>query len=129
MSTQPNFDDLHLGSLLVVQDGEIASPLPLESTDVSGQIIGPIASIRVTQHFGNPFTTPIEIAYLFPLPHDAAIVDYAFTIGARQVRAEIKEVETARRTYQEAADAGKRASLLEQRRPNLYSIQIANVQP
>src|SRR5262249_22991280 len=34
-----------------------------------------------------------------------------------------------RRTYQEAADAGKRASLLEQRRPNIYAIQIANVQP
>ena len=129
MSTQSNFDDLHLGSALVVQDGELGSPLPLEGTEVSGQIIGPVANIRVTQHFANPFTTPIEIAYLFPLPHDATIVDYRFTIGARQVRAEMKEVEAARRTYQDAADAGKRASLLEQRRPNLYSIQIANVQP
>ncbi|MEO8611256.1 MAG: VIT domain-containing protein [Chloroflexota bacterium] len=129
MSVQPNFDDLHLGSALLIQDGELGSPLPLEGTEVSGQIIGPVASIHVTQNFGNPFTTPIEIAYLFPLPHDAAIVDYVFTIGARQVRAEIKEIETARRTYQYAADAGKRASLLEQRRPNLYSIQIANVQP
>ncbi|MBZ0290544.1 MAG: hypothetical protein K8I30_23170, partial [Anaerolineae bacterium] len=96
MATQSNSDDLKLGTIIVIQDGEEASPLPLENTIVSGQLIGPVASILVTQHFGNPFQTPIEISYLFPLPHDAAIVDYAFTIGTRQVRAEMKELEAAR---------------------------------
>jgi hypothetical protein len=90
MSEQANFDDLRLGCIIIIEDGEAASPLPLEETRVSGQIIGPVASIQVTQQFSNPFKTPIEIAYLFPLPHDAAIVDYLFTIGARQIRADMK---------------------------------------
>lgn len=129
MAVQSNPDELRLGSAIVIQEGELESPLPLENTVVTGQIIGPVANVLVTQHFGNPFTTPIEITYLFPLPHDAAIVDYLFTIGARQVRAEMKELEAARRAYEDAADAGKRASIVEERRPNLYSVRIANIQP
>jgi Ca-activated chloride channel homolog len=129
MSEQANFDDLRLGCIIIIEDSGAASPLPLEATRVSGQIIGPVASVKVTQQFSNPFKTPIEIAYLFPLPHDAVIVDYVFTIGTRQIRADMKEVEHARRAYQEAAETGKRASLLEQQRPNLYRIQIANIQP
>jgi Ca-activated chloride channel family protein len=123
------FDDLKLGCIMIIRDGVPASPLPLEQTTVSGQISGPVASVAVAQRFGNPFKTPIELEYLFPLPHEAAVVDYEIKIGARTIRAEIKELEAARRAYREAVDEGKRASLLEQRRPNLFSIQIGNVQP
>jgi Ca-activated chloride channel family protein len=129
MAVQPDPQALRLGSILVIQNGEPSSPLPLEQTAVSGQIIGPVVRVRVTQQFGNPFRMPIELEYLFPLPHKAAIVDYRVRIGTREIRAEIKEREAARRIYQEAVDAGQRASLLEQRRPNLFSIQIGNVQP
>jgi Ca-activated chloride channel family protein len=123
------FDDLKIGCILIIHDGVPASPLPLEQTTVSGQISGPVASVVVMQRFGNPSRTPIELEYLFPLPHEAAVIDYEIKIGARTIRAEIKELETARRAYREAVDEGKRASLLEQRRPNLFSIQIGNAQP
>ena len=129
MNAQPDPQDLKLGAILVVQNGEPASPLPLEHTAVSAQIIGFIARVHVTQQFGNPFPTPIELEYLFPLPHKAAVVDYRLKIGAREIRAEIKEKEAAQRVYQEAVEAGQRASLLEQHRPNLFSLQIGNVQP
>ncbi len=128
MATQPIPDDLKFGILVLVQDPN-ASALPLEHTTVSGQIIGPVASVTVTQRFGNPFKKPIELEYLFPLPHEAAIVDYEISIGNRTIRAEMKELKAAREAYRDAVDAGQRASLLEQRRPNLFSIQIGNVQP
>src|SRR5947199_97003 len=102
MSVQPDPQSLKLGAILVVQTGEPASPLPLEHTAVSGQIIGPVARVRVMQRFGNPFKTPIELEYLFPLPHKAAVVDYRIKIGEREIRAEIKELDAARRVYQEA---------------------------
>ena len=129
MAAQPDSQELRLGSILVIQNGEPFSPLPLEHTAISGQIIGPIARVRFTQQFGNPFNSPIELEYLFPLPHKAAVIDYRIKIGTREIHAEIKEIEAARRFYQEAVNAGQRASLLEQRRPNLFSIQIGNVQP
>ena len=86
---QEALDHLKLGSLLrTVPD---ASPLPLEHTAVTGQITGPIASVSVTQTFGNPFKDLVELAYLFPLSHEAAVVDFEITIGSRTIHADMKE--------------------------------------
>src|SRR5206468_1809466 len=90
---------------------------------------GPLASVSVTQRFGNPFPEPVELVYLFPLPHGAAVVDYELRLGTRVIRAEMHELEAARQKYAEAREQGQRAGLLEQRRPNLFSVQLANVQP
>jgi Ca-activated chloride channel family protein len=121
-------DELRLGALIVAGAPAVSS-LPLEHTDVVAQVCGPLASVSVTQRFGNPFAEPVELAYLFPLPHEAAVVDYELRIGQRVIRAEMQEIEAARRTYAEAREAGKRAGLVEQRRPNLFSVELANVQP
>jgi Ca-activated chloride channel family protein len=124
----PHVDELRIGTL-VITGTPTASSLPLEHTDVVAQISGPLSSVSVTQRFGNPFREPVELAYLFPLPHTAAVIDYELRIGQRVIRAEMQELESARQTYAEARDQGKRAGLLEQRRPNLFSIALANVQP
>ncbi|MGB1285639.1 MAG: VIT and vWA domain-containing protein [Aggregatilineales bacterium] len=124
-----DYDDLKLGFILIIQDEADASPLPLENTAVTGEIFGAVASVTVEQQFGNPFDTPIELRYLFPLPEKAAIVDYEISIGERTISAELKEKQQAQQTYQQAIDNKKRASLLTQERPNLFAIQIAHVQP
>ena len=121
-------EELRMGGI-VVTSTPTASSLPLEHTDVVAHVSGPLASVSVAQRFGNSFSEPVELAYLFPLPHGAAIVDYELRIGQRVIRAEMKELEEARRTYSTARDQGQRAGLLEQRRPNLFSIELANVQP
>jgi len=128
MNTTPMIEELRMGCI-VVTNAPIVSSLPLEHTDVVAHVSGPLASVSVAQRFGNSFSEPVEIAYLFPLPHGAAIVDYQLRIGQRVIRAEVKELEEARRTYSTARDQGQRAGLLEQRRPNLFSIELANVQP
>jgi Ca-activated chloride channel homolog len=120
------------GILVVIgprKNGDETSTLPLVRTDIDGQINGPVASVSVRQYFTNPFRTPIEIEYLFPLPEGAAITDYSIKIGQRTIKAEIQEREQADRTYQEAKAEGKRASLLNEQRPNLFSLAISNVQP
>jgi Ca-activated chloride channel family protein len=124
--TSDIIDELTLG-ILILQDAETA--LPLELTEVAAQVTGPLASVTVTQHFRNPFEKPVELKYLFPLPHEAAIFDYEIRIGERVIRAEIEEIEEARRTYERAMREGQRAGLLEQRRPNLFSMELAHVQP
>jgi Ca-activated chloride channel family protein len=124
----PMIEELRMGCI-VVTSAPTASSLPLEHTDVVAHVSGPLASVSVAQRFGNSFSEPVELAYLFPLPHGAAIVDYELRIGQRVIRAEMKELEEARRTYTTARDQGQRAGLLEQRRPNLFSIELANVQP
>ena len=67
-------EQIKLGQIVVAD--ELASPLPLEGTDVTGQVLGPLVSVSVVQRFGNPLVEPAEIDYLFPLPHEAAIIDF-----------------------------------------------------
>ena len=115
--------------MLVVTGAPEASPLPLESMDVIAQVTGPLASVTVTQRFGNPFREPVELSYLFPLPHEAAVFDFELRAGGRVITASVEELEAARRTYEEARGQGRLASLLEQKRLSLFSLDLANVRP
>lgn len=123
----PAFDDLKLGCIIVIR--EVISALPLKSTAIRGTISGPLAEVTVEQKFHNPFTTPITLEYLMPLPEGAAISGYQISIGDRTIQSILKERQSARQTYEEAVASGQRASLLEERRPNLFAIEIGNVQP
>lgn len=108
---------------------QFSTSLPLQKTSVNVQIIGGLATVLVTQEFYNPLKEPAEIEYLFPLPHQAAISDFEIKIGNRTVRSNLEEFEKALDVYQEAVRKGKLASLLEKRRPNLFAVRVANVQP
>jgi len=121
-------DEIKTGTL-VVKGAPGASPLPLESIDVVAQVTGPLASVTVTQLFGNPFREPVELSYLFPLPHEAAVFDFELRAGGRVVTATVEELEAARRTYEEARGQGRLASILEQKRLSLFSLDLANVKP
>lgn len=114
---------------LVVTGAPNASPLPLESLDVVAQVTGPLASVTVTQVFGNPFQETVELSYLFPLPHEAAVFDFELRAGGRVITASVEELEEGRRIYEEARGQGRLTSLLGQKRLSLFSIDLANVRP
>ncbi|MBX3193328.1 MAG: VWA domain-containing protein, partial [Labilithrix sp.] len=101
--------------------------LPLTRTDVKAKVNGPVADVEVVQIFENDRGEAIEAVYLFPLPHRASVHHMQFRIGARVVSAVVKEKEEAKRTYERARAEGRAASLLEQERPNLFTLSVANV--
>ncbi|UQA62535.1 VIT domain-containing protein [Polyangium aurulentum] len=105
------------------------APLPLEHTDVKASIDGPVASVTIRQVFKNDTGGPIEAEYLFPLPHEASVHTMRFRIGARTVEGVVKEKEEARRAYEAARREGRSATLLEQDRPNLFTLSVANIPP
>jgi Ca-activated chloride channel homolog len=107
---------------------DIDSALPLEHTTVSAQVTGPLASVVVTQRFGNPLKEPAELDYLFPLPEKASITSFELQVGQRRIQGDLQEQESARTAYEDARGQGKRAGLFEQRRPNLFAMRLANVQ-
>ncbi len=51
------------------------------------------------------------------------------TIGQRVINARISKREEARRDYERARQQGKSASLLEQQRPNVFQMNVANIMP
>jgi len=104
-------------------------PVPLIHTDVVLDVRGLVASATVTQQYANSSTEPIEAVYIFPLPHYAAVYDMEIRIGNRVIRSTIRERQEAKRVYEAARSAGKRAALVEQERPNIFTTSVANIMP
>ena len=48
-------------------------------------------------------------------------------IGDRLLQAEIQEKEKAREMYEDAKKEGRSASLLEQEKPNVFKMNVANI--
>ena len=83
----------------------------------------------VTQVYKNDGKKPLEAIYIFPASTRAAVYGMKMTIGKRVIEAKIKKRDEARREYEQARDAGKNASLLEQQRPNVFQMNVANIMP
>lgn len=113
----------------VKSDNPELDQLPLKSTDVEVDIAGVIASVTVKQVYSNTGKNPIEAIYTFPASTKAAVYGMKMTIGERTIVAEIQEKQKARANYEQAKQEGKRASLLEQQRPNVFQMNVANIMP
>lgn len=105
------------------------APLPLEHTSVKAEISGFVARVEVRQSYGNPSKDPLEAIYTFPLPENSAVDDMRIRIGDREIRADIKKRDEARKTYETARNNGQTAALLEQERPNVFTQSVANIPP
>ncbi|MES9967485.1 MAG: marine proteobacterial sortase target protein [Sedimenticola sp.] len=118
------------GSLLLkLASGGVAVDAPMLKTDVAMDISGMIARVSVRQRFRNPGQDWIEGIYVFPLPDKAAVDRMRLKIGQRVIEGEIQEKSQARKTYETAKRAGKKASLLSQQRPNIFTTSVANIGP
>lgn len=116
------------GEMRAVIDGVTVRLQPAR-TDVSIDVVGPIASATLQQTFENPSQVPFDATYLFPLPADAAVHDFVLTIGNRHIRGIVRERAEARRIFEAARAQGYTASLLSQSRPNVFAQSVANIAP
>lgn len=109
-------------------DGE-TDRLPLKSTSAEVTISGVIAEVKITQTYTNEGSSPLEATYIFPASTRASVFSMRMTIGERVIDAEIKRKQQAREIYQEALENGQTASLLEQKRPNVFQMKVGNILP
>ena len=103
--------------------------LPLKSTSVEVRIAGVIADVTVTQHYRNEGQRAIEARYVFPGSTQAAVHAMRVHIGDRVLDAVIREKQRARLEYDNAKKEGKTTALLEQHRPNVFQMNVANILP
>lgn len=122
--------DKTLSPYFFVEGGdEDTDRLPLKATRADVEISGVIADVVVTQVYRNEGTRPIHARYIFPASTRAAVHGMTLQVGEHRIRAQIKEKEEARHEFAAAAAAGKSAALLEEQRPNVFSMNVANVMP
>ena len=128
-NTRDDLKDVHAGSLLLrTSDGERVLALR-QSTAIRAQVTGNVARVHVTQKFENPGDAWVEGVYVFPLSAGAAVDELEMVVGERRIRGEIKRKEEARATYEKAKSEGRRASLVDQERPNMFTTSVANIAP
>lgn len=122
-------DDKTLSPYFFVQGDPTVDHLPLKDTRVEISVSGVIADVRVVQTYRNEGARPINASYVFPASTRAAVYAMRMRIGDQIIVAKIKEREAAKQEFETAKKEGKSASLLEQNRPNVFSMNLANVMP
>ena len=121
--------DKTLAPYFVVKGDPSVDHLPLKDTRVDISISGVIADVKVRQIYRNEGARPINASYVFPASTRATVYSMRMQLGNDIIVAKIKEREQARQEFEKAKDEGKSASLLEQQRPNVFSMSLANIMP
>ena len=102
---------------------------PRVRTEVSMRVTGMVARVKVEQQFTNPTAEWQEGVYVFPLPEKAAVDHLSMHVGERVIEGQIRERGEARKVYEQAKQEGRKATLVEQQRPNLFTNSIAHIGP
>lgn len=104
-------------------------PVPLTGVTVEGEIVGRGARVKVTQEFANQEATAIEAVYKFPLPEGSAVCGFKAVVGERVIEGVIEERERAFEIYDKALSQGDRAFLLDEERPNIFTLSVGRIEP
>ena len=118
-----------LAPYFLVQGDPSVDQLPLKDTRVEISVSGVIADVKVRQIYRNEGSRPINASYVFPASTRAAVYAMRMQLGNEIIVAKIKEREQAKQEFEQAKQEGKSASLLEQQRPNVFSMSLANIMP
>ena len=116
---------------LDVEDPNKYSPddFALQGTEVDVDIAGVIADVTVEQTYINNTDEELDAEYVFPGSTQSAVYDMEMQINERIIKAKVKEKKEAQRIFNQAKREGKSASLMEQERPNVFKMSLANIKP
>ncbi len=103
--------------------------LPLDRLEVRATIAGLTARTVLHQGFRNPYDEPLEATYIFPLPPRAAVTAMRMQLADRLVEGQLKERGQARQDYDDAIAVGRRASIAEEERPDVFTMRVGNIPP
>jgi Ca-activated chloride channel family protein len=122
-----------ISALEIVRPSERESLfVPLKRTELSGEVAGPLAALRLTQTYGytrEQCDQTLEAVYRFPLPGDAAVTGVRITFGEVEILAELKERGQAETEYKTAKREGRQAALATRESPDVFTLQVAGLQP
>jgi Ca-activated chloride channel family protein len=108
---------------------ENGDAIPLEGVDVQGDIAGRGARIQMRQRFRNIEEKPIEAVYKFPMPESAVICGFSAIVDDRIIEGQIEERDKAFELYDKALSEGHGAQLLDEERPNIFTLSVGNIKP
>jgi len=100
------------------------SPVTVESHRVDATIVGPVATVQVTQVFRNDSEQMQEGTFIFPLPADAAVSDFQMKVDGQVLEGKLLKKEEARRIYEEIVRQQRDPALLEYVGRDLFQASV-----
>src|SRR3954451_20397285 len=101
--------------------------IALRGVRVHARLAGMSQRTTVEQTFVNLERRAIEAVYTFPLPEDAAVCGFEVITGDRVLTGVIDESDKAIEKYDDAISSGDAAFLLEQDRPDVFTVRVGNL--
>ena len=105
------------------------APVALAGVEVRADVVGRGVRATLAQRFVNDEGQPIEAVYRFPLPEGGAVCGFRVRVGDRVIESVIEEREEAFRRYDEALAEGHGGYLLDEERPNVFTVSVGNLEP
>ena len=119
------------GLIIIPQPQPISTPYPLEVLyhHVSVKINGNVAETLIDQEFYNPSNYRLEGYYIFPIPKDAVINEFAMEINGKMVNAELLDATKARQIYEDIVRQIRDPALLEYTGQGIFKVRIFPIEP
>src|SRR5258705_3842979 len=103
--------------------------LPIKSIKIDTKISSHVATTHVEQLFRHATDATLEGTYLFPIPEQASITEFAIWDGDRRLVGEVRSREEARRIYDEIVRRQRDPGLLEYAGKDLFQARIFPIPP
>ncbi|HAV43372.1 TPA: trypsin [bacterium] len=98
--------------------------LPIKYHRVKVDIKDQVATTSIDQVFRNPHDRDLEGTYIFPLPEEAAITDFAMYMDGKRISGEILDKDKAREIYEDIVRRMKDPGLLEYINRNMFKARV-----
>lgn len=106
-----------------------SEPIPLVGVEVQADILGRGTKVSVWQRFKNTQSKALEAIYKFPLPEGAAVCGFKARIDEQVIEGRVEEREKAFEIYDDALSEGDGAYLMDEERPNIFTLSVGNLNP
>ncbi|MDP6438921.1 MAG: VIT domain-containing protein [Candidatus Brocadiia bacterium] len=114
--------------ILLPKDQDLP-PLGIKSHRVETTLKDGVATSKITQVFFNSTKRRLEATYIFPIPTEAALTDFAMYINGKRQSGQIVEARKARKIYQDIVRRMRDPGLLEYMDAQLLKLSIFPIEP
>lgn len=103
--------------------------IALRGVRLYSYLVGMSQRTTIEQTFVNQEDKAIEAVYTFPLPTSAAVCDFEVVSSDRVLTGKIEEMDKAIDEYEQAVSEGHGGFMLEQERPDVFTVVVGNLKP
>ena len=114
---------------ILVPEDKSLPPLAVKTLRVNVDVEGTVGTTHVSQVFLNSTNRRLEATYVFPIPRDAALTDFAMFINGKRQSGEVVEAGKARQIYQDIVRRLRDPGLLEYMDSGLLRMRVFPIEP